>query len=240
MSGLYVEEKLLETIAAFDGGVEESYVLDAVRVHVVVTTYTALDGLKRMGLVERKDGKLVLSPRGKKVLKLLRKARRVAEGRSLKDRLRAWWIELNYKLVKLDLWLREKLSKAWGWLKYKAKKLYKRLEAELWLIWRIAADSIDSSIKSFGRWIGRGSDSKPEKARRKAWAKCVKCGRKIPEGELYFFIYSIDGKKCDYSLCAKCFAEMVGARSIKIQAWSRDKKRLLKEVVVYEKSEGEK
>ena len=155
---LYVEEKLLETIAAFDSGVEESYVLDAVRVHVVVTTYTALDGLKRMGLVERKNGKLVLSPRGKKVLKLLRKARRVAEGHPLRERLRAWWIELNYRLVKLDLWLREKLSKAWKWLKHKAKKLYKRLEAELWLIWRITADSTDSSIKSFRRWIKRGHE----------------------------------------------------------------------------------
>ena len=119
MSGprhLYVEEKLLEVIAAFADGVEESYVLDAVRVHAVVTTYTALDGLKRIGLVERKDGRLVLSSRGKKVLKLLRKARRVAEGRSLRDHLRAWWIDLNYKLVKLELWLREKLSKAWRWL----------------------------------------------------------------------------------------------------------------------------
>jgi len=142
---LYVEEKLLETIAAFDGGVEESYVLDAVRVHVVVTTYTALDGLKRMGLVERKDGKLVLSPRGKKVLKLLRKARRVAEGRSLRDRLRAWWIELNYRLMKLDLWLREKLSGAWKWLEHGARRLYRHLEAELWLVWRAAADSINSS-----------------------------------------------------------------------------------------------
>ena len=158
---LYVEEKLLETIAAFDHGVEESYVLDAVRMHIVVTTYTALDGLKRMGLVEHKDGKLVLSSRGKKVLKLLRKARRVAEGRSLKDRLRAWWIELNYKLVKLDLWLREKLSNAWKWLKHKAKKLYRRLEAELWLAWRITADNIDSAIKSFKGWIDReGEDSK--------------------------------------------------------------------------------
>jgi len=152
---LYVEEKLLETIAAFDGGVEESYVLDAVRVHVVVTTYTALDGLKRMGLVERKNGKLVLSPRGKKVLKLLRKARRVAEGRSLRDRLRAWWIELNYKLVKLELWLREKLSNAWKWLKHRAKKFYRRLEAELWLAWRITADSIDSAIRSFKGWVDR-------------------------------------------------------------------------------------
>jgi len=156
MRHLYVEEKLLETIAAFDQGVEEPFILDTVRLHIVVTTYTALDGLKRMGLVEHRDGKLVLSPRGKKVLKLLRKARRVAEGRSLRDRLRAWWIEVNYKLVKLELWLREKLSKAWKWLKHKAKKFYRRLEAELWLIWRIAVDSIDSSIESFRRWIGRG------------------------------------------------------------------------------------
>jgi len=155
---LYVEEKLLEAIAAFDGGVEESYILDAVKVHVVVTTYTALDGLKRMGLVERKDGKLVLSSSGKKVLKLLRKARRVAEGRSLRDSLRAWWIELNYKLAKLELWLREKLSNAWKWLKHKAKKFYGRLEAELWLIWRMAVDSIDSSIESFRRWISRGRE----------------------------------------------------------------------------------
>ena len=120
---LYVEEKLLEAIAAFDQGVEEPFILDTVRLHVIVTTYTALDGLKRTGLVEHRDGKLTLSSRGKKVLKLLRKARRLVEGRSLRERLHAWWIELNYRLVKLELWLKEKLSGAWRHLKHGARKL---------------------------------------------------------------------------------------------------------------------
>ena len=120
---LYVEEKLLEAIAAFDQGVEEPFILDTVRLHVIVTTYTALDGLKRTGLVEHRDGKLVLSSRGKKVLKLLRKARRIVEARSLKERLHVKWIELNYTLVKFELWLREKLSRAWRRLKNGIKTL---------------------------------------------------------------------------------------------------------------------
>jgi len=127
---LYVEEKLLEAIAAFNHGVEESYLLDTMRLHIVITTYTALDGLKRTGLVKHKDGKLVLSSRGKKVLKLLKKARCVVEGRPLKERLRAMWIEFNYKLVKFELWLREKLPATWRRLKHGIRKLRRRIARE--------------------------------------------------------------------------------------------------------------
>jgi len=59
----------------------------------------------------------------------------------------------------------------------------------------------------------------------KAWAKCMRCGRGIPEGMAYFIILSIDDKEYgeNYSVCPWCFSEMFNVRAIKIQAWSIQK-----------------
>jgi len=79
------------------------------------------------------------------------------------------------------------------------------------------------------------NDSEPEKA----WAKCMRCGRGIPEGMTYFIVLSIDDKEYgeNYSICPRCFSEMFNVRAVKIRAWSIYK---VKEALIYEKGEGER